>query len=112
MITVSRAHGAGPVEWPAGKTDMLFTMLGCSHIKQTGPETAETSHNQIIFQVLEDGVLKKSANMILASDPSQVQRVALKYERKNFYLYNAKRKLLRPGQCVESLKACWFRGWS
>jgi hypothetical protein len=43
--------------------------------------------------------------MIPVNDLSQVQRVSLKYKRKNFYLYNAKRKLLRPGQCVENLKA-------
>jgi hypothetical protein len=50
-------------------------------------------------------MLKQPTNMIPVNDPSQIQRVALKYKRKKFYLYNAKRKLLRPGQCVENLKA-------
>jgi hypothetical protein len=66
---------------------------------------AETARTRIDFKIREQGKGPwKTAHSLLVdpSDPSEVQRVAIKYMRKQIRLFDASLNILTPRGCFEA----------
>jgi hypothetical protein len=77
---------------------------GSSTLMPLVGETPGKNQVHINFKVKERGVWRDIPPLVVdQSDPSEVERVAKKYMRKKFWIFNTGQRMLSPQECFQAV---------